>query len=73
MNYAEMLAKDIHDAGWSYGEVKAIEGCGLVWIVDAKKEHSPRLWAKSSDKLTAYQELTRLVREHDSKSGQGRN
>jgi hypothetical protein len=73
MHLWETIAQNIHAAGWSYGEVMAIEDGGPVWIVDAKKEHSPRLWAKSSDKLTAYRELLRLVRQFDSKAGTGRN
>lgn len=73
MTYAEIIAREIAAAGWSYGEVQALEADGLVWIVDAKKDHSPRLWAKSDSKLSAYQELQRLTSEFDSVAGLGRN
>jgi hypothetical protein len=46
MTYAEIIAREIHAAGWSYGEAKAIEDGGPVWIVDAKRI-IPRDWLQS--------------------------
>ena len=57
MKECEIIADNLHDAGWSLGWVSALD-CGgrTIWIVDAHG-HGKRFVVRADEKLTAFLEL----------------
>ena len=63
MKYWEMIADNLHDAGWSLGWVSAIDSQGrTIWIVDAHG-YGKRFVVRSDEKLTAFVELERAIHQ----------
>lgn len=60
----EIIADNLHDAGWSLGWVSAIDFKGqTTWIVDAHRGDGRRFIVRSDEILTAftlYGKFTRL-------------
>ena len=61
MKYWEIIADNLHDAGWSWGIVSAID-CEwrTIWIVDAHG-YGKRFVVRADEKLSAFLELERAV------------
>ena len=62
MKYWEIIADNLHDAGWSLGWVATVdrEG-GTIWIVDAHG-YGKRFVTCAGEKLTAFLELESAIR-----------
>ena len=60
--YADIIAKEIHEAGYSYGETQAIVDGQLIWIVDASKE-GQKYVCQAETKLAALMELQGVLRK----------
>jgi hypothetical protein len=61
----EIIADNLHDAGWSLGWVSAINREGrTIWITDAHRDDGQRFIVHADDKLTAFLELERAVCIH---------
>jgi hypothetical protein len=55
----EIIADNLHDAGWSLGWVSAVDLEGrTIWIVDAHRD-GRRFIVHADDKLSAFVELVR--------------
>lgn len=53
----EIIADNLHDAGWSLGWVSAIDSEGrTIWIVDAHG-YGKRFIVRADERLTAFVEL----------------
>jgi hypothetical protein len=62
VNYCEIIADNLHKAGWSLGWVSAIDSEGrTIWIVDAHRDDGKRFIVHSDEKLSAFVELERQV------------
>ena len=62
--YWEMIADNLHNAGWSLGWLSALDDYGrTIWIVDAHRDNGKRFVARADEKLTAFVELQRAIRE----------
>ena len=62
MKYWEIIADNLHKAGWSLGWVSALDLEGrTIWIVDAHRDDGRRFIVRADDKLTAFVELEREV------------
>ena len=61
-SYADIIAKEIHDAGFSYGEVQAIVDGKLIWVVDASKDGQKYI-AQAETQLTAYLNLQNMLKK----------
>jgi len=60
----EIIADNLHDAGWSLGWVSAVNLEGrTIWIVDAHG-YGKRFIVRADEKLTAFLELERAVCIH---------
>lgn len=58
--YVDIIGKELHAAGWSYGDVAAVEGQTLLYVADAHKgEH--RCVARAETLLAAHYELKGIV------------
>ena len=63
MKYWEIIADNLHDAGWSFGWVSALDSEGrTVWIVDAHG-YGKRFIVRADEMLTAFVELQRAIHE----------
>ena len=63
VKYWEIIADNLHDAGWSSGWVSAIDSKGrTIWIVDAHG-YGKRFIVRADDMLTAFVELQRAIHE----------
>jgi len=63
MKYWEIIADNLHDAGWSLGWVSALDReRRTIWIVDANG-YGKRFIVRSDEKLTACLELQRAIHE----------
>ena len=63
MKYWEIIADNLHDAGWSLGWVSALDLEGrTTWIVDAHG-YGKRFIVRADELLTAFVELERAI--HD--------
>jgi hypothetical protein len=63
MNQWEIIADNLHDAGWSLGWVSALDLQGrTIWIVDAHG-YGKRFIVRTDEKLTAFVELERAIHE----------
>jgi hypothetical protein len=61
MKYWEIIADNLHKAGWSYGYVSAVDREGrTIWIVDAHG-YGKRFIVRADEKLTAFVELQSTV------------
>ena len=61
MKYWEIIADNLHKAGWSYGYVSALNREGrTIWIVDAHG-YGNRFIVRAEEILTAFLELERAV------------
>jgi hypothetical protein len=59
----EIIADNLHDAGWSLGWVSAVDSEGrTIWIVDAHG-HGRRFIVHADEKLTAFLELERAIHQ----------
>jgi hypothetical protein len=57
----EIIADNLHDAGWSLGWVSAVDVEGrTIWIVDAHG-YGKRFIVRADEILTAFVELERAV------------
>ena len=62
MKYWEIIADNLHKAGWSYGYVSALDRKGrTIWIVDAHG-YGKRFIVRADEKLTAFLELESVIR-----------
>ena len=62
MKYWEIIADNLHDAGWSLGWVSALDVEGrTIWIVDAHRDWK-RFVVRADEKLTAFMDLESAVR-----------
>ena len=60
----EIIAENLSKAGWSWGWVSAIDSQGqTIWIVDAHPDDSQRFIVRADEKLTAFVELERAIRQ----------
>jgi hypothetical protein len=58
----EIIADNLHDAGWSLGWVSAVDLEGrTIWIVDAHG-YGKRFIVRADEKLTAFLELEAEIR-----------
>jgi hypothetical protein len=65
MTYWEIIAGNLHKAGWSWGCVSAVDSSGrTIFVVDAHRDDGKRFVARSDEKLTAFLELERAVCIH---------
>ena len=63
MKYWEMIADNLHKAGWSLGRVSALDLEGrTIWIVDAHG-YGKRFIIRAEEILTAFVELERAIHE----------
>jgi len=59
----EIIADNLHDAGWSLNWVSALDCEGrTIWIVDAHG-YGKRFIVRAEEKLTTFTELQRAVHE----------
>ena len=59
----EIIADNLHDAGWSLGWVSAIDCEGrTIWIVEAHG-YGKRFIVRADEILTAFLELERAIHE----------
>jgi len=62
IKYWEIIADNLHKAGWSLGWVSALDLEGrTIWIVDAHEDDGKRLVVRADEKLTAFVELERAI------------
>jgi hypothetical protein len=58
----EIIADNLHKAGWSWGCVSALDSRGqTIWIVDAHRGDGRRFIVRANEKLSAFVELERQV------------
>jgi hypothetical protein len=58
VKYWEIIADNLHDAGWSLGWVSATDSNGqTIWIVDVHRDEGKRFAVRADEKLTAFLEL----------------
>jgi hypothetical protein len=63
LKYWEIIADNLHDAGWSLGWVSAVDCEGrTMWIVDAHG-YGKRFIVRAEEILTAFLELERAIHE----------
>jgi hypothetical protein len=64
MKYWEIIADNLHKAGWSWGWVSALDAHGrTIWIVDAHCD-GKRFIVHADEKLTAFLELESAARKN---------
>ena len=58
MKYWEIIADNLHKAGWSLGCVSAVDSEGrTIWIADAHRDDGRRFIVRADEKLTAFMGL----------------
>jgi hypothetical protein len=58
----EIIADNLHKAGWSWGCVSAVDSHGrTIWIADAHRDDGRRFIVHADEKLSAFVELERQV------------
>lgn len=63
MKYWEIIADNLHDAGWSLGWVSALDLEGrTIWITDAHRD-GKRFIVRADEILTAFLELERAIHQ----------
>jgi hypothetical protein len=64
VKYWEIIADNLSKAGWSWGCVSAIDSSGrTIWIADAHRGDGKRFVVRADEKLTAFLEPQRAIRE----------
>jgi len=59
----EIIADNLHDAGWSLGWVSALDvDERTIWIADAHRDDGRRYLVRADEKLTAFLELESAIR-----------
>ncbi|MGA7527251.1 MAG: hypothetical protein WBW11_08475 [Pseudolabrys sp.] len=62
MKYWEVIADNLHKAGWSLGWVSAIDSNGrTIFVADAHRGGGQRFVVHADEKLTAFLELERAI------------
>jgi hypothetical protein len=62
VKYWEIIAGNLHDAGWSLGYVSALDLEGrTIWIVDAHRDDGTRFIVHADELLTAFMELETAI------------
>src|SRR5262245_9819774 len=62
VKYWEIIADNLHKAGWSLGWVTALDLEGrTIWIVDAHRDDGRRFIVHADEKLSAFVQLERQV------------
>jgi hypothetical protein len=62
--YWEIIADNLHDAGWSLRWVSAVDLEGrTIWIVDAHCDDGKRFVVRGNEKLTAFLELESAIHQ----------
>ena len=63
VKYWEVIADNLHKAGWSLGWVSALNVQGrTIWILEADG-YGKRLIVRADEKLTAFTELQQAIHE----------
>ena len=63
MKYWEIIADNLHKAGWRLAWVSAIDSQGrTIWIVDTHRDDGKRFVVRADEKLTGFLELESTVR-----------
>ena len=63
MSWWEIIADNLHKAGWSYGYVSALDREGrTIWIVDAHG-YGKRFIVRTDEMLSAFVELESAIHE----------
>jgi len=58
MKYWEIIADNLHKAGWSYGYVSALDRkARTIWIADAHRDDGKCFIVRADEKLTTFLEL----------------
>ena len=58
LNYWEIIADNLHKAGWSWGCVSAIDSNRrTIWVADAHRGDGKRFVVRADEKLTVFVEL----------------
>ena len=61
MKYCEIIADNLHKAGWSLGWVSALDSEGrTIWIVEAHG-YGKRFIVRADEMLTAFVEVERAI------------
>jgi len=61
----EIIADNLHKAGWSLGWVSAIDSNGqTIWIVDVHRDEGKRFTVRADEKLAAFLELEAATRDY---------
>ena len=54
MKYWEIIADNLHDAGWSWGCIATINSSGhTIFVADAHRDDGKRFVVRADEKLTA--------------------
>jgi hypothetical protein len=62
MKYWEIIADNLHKAGWSLGWVSAVNRQGrTIWIAYAHRGEGQRFIVRADEKLTAFLELESAI------------
>jgi hypothetical protein len=62
VKYWEIIADNLHEAGWSLGWVSALNLEGrTIWIADAHRGDGQRFVVHADEKLTAFLELETAI------------
>ena len=65
MKECEIIADNIHDAGWSLGWVSAVDREGrTIWIVDPHG-YGKRLVVRADEKLTAFSRIESAIQSQN--------
>ena len=60
MKYWDIIADNLHKAGWSLGWLSKINSSGqTIFVADAHRDDGKRFIVHADDKLTAFAELER--------------
>ena len=61
----EIIADNLHEAGWGLGWVSVLDLEGrTIWIADAHRDDGRRFIVRADEKLSAFVELQRAVCIH---------
>ena len=62
--YTDIMAREIHAAGWSWGTVSYVQDGRQMHVADARHVDGWRCIARAESELTALVELREMIREH---------
>jgi hypothetical protein len=64
INYWEIIADNLSEAGWSWGCVSALDSAArTIWIADAHRDDGQRFIVRADNKLTAFMELESAIHQ----------